>query len=98
MDSRENVGQFHYMVWWYTLILKLTNVHTFTDSPGYLLMSDSDSLSYYFTLSATLEAVGHGSVESQQLIKADGISGNTIIVTWILINTNNNWLLERHLH
>ena len=59
----------HYLTSWY--------VHILTESPGYLLIADSDSLSYYFTLSATLEAAGGGSEESQQLTMADGISGNT---------------------
>ena len=46
-----------------------------TDSPGYLLVSDSDSISYYYTLAEIIEIPG--TVASvQPLIAASRISGN----------------------
>ena len=45
-----------------------------TDSPGYLLVSDSDSISYYYTLAKIIEI--SGAVSVQRLIAASRISGN----------------------
>ena len=45
-----------------------------TDSPGFLLMSDATSISYFFTLSAILQPTTF--VEATQLIEAAGITGN----------------------
>ena len=54
-----------------------------TDSPGYLLISDAHGISYYFTLSAKLEAAASDAftpVTEEDFILADGISGDVCSV------------------
>ena len=51
----------------------------FTDSPGYLLMSDAHGMSYYFTVSFNLEvaaALTFVPFTEEDFIMSDGISGN----------------------
>ena len=44
-----------------------------TDSPGYLLVSEVNDVSYFFTVPALLE---RSAVTPQSLISASGVSGN----------------------
>ena len=52
----------------------------FTDSPGYLLVSDAHGMSYYFTVSLNLEEVTHAdtfvSFTEENFIMSDGVTGN----------------------
>ena len=49
-----------------------------TDSPGYLLVSDSEGISYYYTQAAQLEIPGAVAFV-QSLLSARRISGNVYI-------------------
>ena len=53
-----------------------------TDSPGYLLVSDSEGISYYYTQAAQLETPG-ARADVRSLLSARRISGNVYIAYYI---------------